>query len=257
MLSCLSRASWRAQTTELAVGQSHDGAPAANSEAGTSCRADHSEDVVAGISETKTSSSRCRFSQMATVTADEIATPDAEKKYTHKEDIDPALIPRPRMSFRNREEARKFYSIYAEEVGFGLCYGNNKPYSYIIHCNNEGNNTYFKKKEELRVRDNTSKKTHCMSKMKLKRIYDENKEEIAVVIEYVDLMQNHPCFKKKQETINLSEHKEKDPVFLEFVDDLQAADVPHHSIQNIVRDMHGGGEHVPITKRDLENRQLM
>jgi hypothetical protein len=64
-----------------------------------------------------------------------------------KEDIDPALIPRPGMSFRNREEARKFYSIYAEEVGFGLCYGNNKPYSYIIHCNNEGNNTYFKKKK--------------------------------------------------------------------------------------------------------------
>jgi hypothetical protein len=92
--------------------------------------------------------------------------------------------------------------------------------------------------------------------MKLKRIYDENKEEIAVVIEYVDLMHNHPCFKKKQETINLSEHKEKDPVFLEFVDDLQAADVPHHSIQNIVRDMHGGGEHIPITKRDLENRSV-
>jgi hypothetical protein len=47
-----------------------------------------------------------------------------------------------------------------------------------------------------------------MSKMKLKRIYHENKKEIAVVIEHVDLMPNHPCFKKKQETINLSKHKE-------------------------------------------------
>ncbi|KAG0525779.1 hypothetical protein BDA96_06G086400, partial [Sorghum bicolor] len=78
-----SSASRTAHTTEVAVGQGHDGALAANSEAGTSCRADRTEDVVAGISETITSSSRCGFSQMAIVTANEIATPDAEKKYTH------------------------------------------------------------------------------------------------------------------------------------------------------------------------------
>jgi len=43
-----------------------------------------------------------------------------------KEDIDPALIPRPGMSFRNRKEARAFYEAYAEEVGFNLSYGNSK-----------------------------------------------------------------------------------------------------------------------------------
>ena len=173
-----------------------------------------------------------------------------------KEDIDPALIPRPGMSFRNRKEARAFYEAYAEEVGFNLSYGNSKTYSYIIQCSNEGVHTYFKKNEELRVRNNTTKKTHCMSKMKLKRIYDENKNEISVVIEQVDLMHNHPCLKKKEEIINMRSHKEKDPILLEFVDDLQAADVPHHSIQNIVRDMHGGGENVPMTRRDLENRSV-
>jgi hypothetical protein len=173
-----------------------------------------------------------------------------------KEDIDPALIPRPGMSFRDRDEARAFYAAYAEKVGFGLSYGNSKPYSYIIHCSNEGVHTYFKKDEELRVRNNTSSKTHCMSKMKLKRIYDENKNEVSVVIEQVDLMHNHPLFKKKEEKVNIRSHKEKDPVFLEFVDGLQAADVPHHSIQNIVRDMHGGGENVPMTRRDLENRSV-
>jgi len=160
------------------------------------------------------------------------------------------------MSFRNRKEARAFYEAYAEEVGFNLSYGNSKTYSYIIQCSNEGVHTYFKKNEELRVRNNTTKKTHCMSKMKLKRIYDENKNEISVVIEQVDLMHNHPCLKKKEEIINMRSHKEKDSVLLEFVDDLQAADVPHHSIQNIVRDMHGGGENVPMTRRDLENRSV-
>lgn len=99
------------------------------------------------------------------------------------EDIDPALIPRPGMSFRNREEARKFYTAYASKVGFGVSYGNIKPYSYIINCSHEGTGNYYKKDEDLRVRNNTSKKTHCLSKMKLKRIYDENKNEISVVIE--------------------------------------------------------------------------
>ncbi|CAD6221634.1 unnamed protein product [Miscanthus lutarioriparius] len=224
-----SSASQTMHTTNVAVAdgrseQDHDGLPACISEGGTSsCTPGRNEDVVAGISEAGTSSSRGMFSPMAIVTESENATPDAEKKYTHKEDIDPALIPRPGMSFRNRKEARAFYEAYAEE--------------------------------ELRVRNNTTKKTHCMSKMKLKRIYDENKNEISVVIEQVDLMHNHPCLKKKEEIINMRSHKEKDPVLLEFVDDLQAADVPHHSIQNIVRDMHGGGENVPMTRRDLENRK--
>jgi hypothetical protein len=115
-----------------------------------------------------------------------------------KEDIDHALITRLGMSFRDRKEARASYEAYAEKAGFGLSYGNSKTYLYIIHCSNEGVHTYFKKDEDLRVRNNTSRKTHCMSKMKLKKIYDEKKNEISVVIEQVDLMHNHPLFKKKE-----------------------------------------------------------
>jgi hypothetical protein len=172
------------------------------------------------------------------------------------EDIDPALIPKPRMSFRDRDEARAFYEAYAEKAGFNLSYGNIKTYSYIINCSTEGVYEYYKKDEDLRVRNNTTKKTHCLAKMKLKRVYDENKKEISVVIEQVNLMHNHPMLKKPEETVNMPSHKEKDPVFLEMVDGLQAADVSHSSIQHYVRDTHGGGDNVPITKKDLENRSV-
>jgi hypothetical protein len=78
---------------------------------------------------------------------------------TQKEDIDPALIPRPGMSFKDRNEARAFYEAYAKKAGFGLSYGNSKTYSYIIHYSNEGVHTCFKKDEDLHVRNNTSRKT--------------------------------------------------------------------------------------------------
>ena len=49
-------------------------------------------------------------------------------------------------------------------------------------------------------------------------------------------------------------HKYKNPLLLEYVDDLQSNDVPNHSIRNILRDMHGGEENIAMTDRDLENR---
>jgi hypothetical protein len=61
-----------------------------------------------------------------------------------KEDIDPALIPRLGVSFRDQKEARAFYEAYAEKAGFGLSYGNGKTYLYIIHCSNEGVHTLRK-----------------------------------------------------------------------------------------------------------------
>jgi len=84
-----SSASQTMHTTNVAVadgrsGQGHDSLPACISEGGTSsCTPGRNEDVVAGISEAGTSSSRGMFSPMAIVTESENATPDAEKKYTH------------------------------------------------------------------------------------------------------------------------------------------------------------------------------
>lgn len=80
-----SAASQSKPTTEVVVadgrsGQGDDGLP----EAGTSsCTPSRNENVVAAISESGTSTSRCMLAPMATLTASEIGTPDFEKKYTH------------------------------------------------------------------------------------------------------------------------------------------------------------------------------
>ena len=169
-----------------------------------------------------------------------------------EDSIDPELVPRPGMSFRTEKDAIEFFSRYAEKVGFGINLGNGKPYSRIVRCSKEGK-CEFHKKDSPRKRNKTSKKTGCKSKLKLQFVKNRFKQIERVVIEQAHLDYNHK-FLKPGETQHLSSHKKKEPVIFEYIDELHKSEVPPQCVKNIMREMHGGDENVPITSRDLENR---
>jgi len=91
-----------------------------------------------------------------------------------------------------------------------------------------------------------------MIKLKFRR--DEESNEKVAEIEQVRLDHNHVLLPKPTETKQMRAHKNKDPLLLDYVDDLQANDVPNHCVRNIIRGMHGGEENIAMTDKDLENR---
>ena len=109
------------------------------------------------------------------------------------------------------------------------------------------------KKDSPRKRNKTSKKTGCKSKLKLQFVKNRFKQIERVVIEQAHLDHNHK-FLRPKETQHMSSHKGKEPVIFEYIDELHKSEVPPHCVKNIMREMHGGDENVPVTSRDLKNR---
>lgn len=176
--------------------------------------------------------------------------------YTHMTNtIDPSLVPKVGMSFKNDIAAKEFFSIYAKEVGFPVKLENSKTHLRIIHCNREGVYEYFKGDENLRTRNRTTMKTNCKAKLKLKCLFDSNKVEVCVVIEQAHLKHNHRFSKSNMETTQMACHKQKDSEILEFVDEMHVRGVPNHCINNMTREIHGGTKNLPMTFRDLESRK--
>jgi hypothetical protein len=171
-----------------------------------------------------------------------------------KDDIPPGFIPRQGMRFKTDNEAKWFFRRYALQAGFGFNMGNKKPYSRIIRCCCEGNWDFYKKDSgSPRVRNKTSSKSGCKVKMKLSFEYDRYRQLDAAVIDYVNLVHNHPLL-SSEEVKNHRSHKVKDPGFLKYIDQLQDCNVPPASVSNIIREMHGGPGNVPFSERDLQNR---
>lgn len=168
--------------------------------------------------------------------------------------MDKAIVPKPGMSFKTEKEAKEFYKRYAQLAGFDINMGNLKTYSRVMRCSLEGKGAFYKGDEDLRTRNNMSKKTHCKPQVKFKRIYDNEGEEEGMVIERVNLFHNHRLQPKQTVTQHMRGHKSKEPALLEVIDELQAADASSQSIRNLLGNMHGGPENVPITTRDIENR---
>ncbi|WVZ77854.1 hypothetical protein U9M48_025667 [Paspalum notatum var. saurae] len=191
----------------------------------------------------------------ATLTEAEIATPDNERTYSHDPSIDTSLVPKEGMAFRTEKDACSFYERYAKAAGFGVYKGNKRTYSRILHCKNNGVGKYYKKDPLERVRNKTSQKTKCKAKLKLKKILGKQKKVEGVEIEQAFLLHNHVLLPSGRSTSNMRSHKEKDPMLMELLDELQDCDVPAHTAKNVMREMHGGIENVPITDRDMENRR--
>lgn len=174
--------------------------------------------------------------------------------FEQKENMDNAMVPKVGMSFKTEHEAHEFYRRYAQLAGFDINMGNKKTYSRVMRCTREGKGEFYLGDEDLSTRNYTTKKTQCKARVKFKRVYDNEGNEEAMVIEWVKLFHNHILQPKPTETQHMSGHKSKDPALFEVIDELQAADVSSQCIRNVLGNMHGGPEIVPLTARDIENR---
>lgn len=167
----------------------------------------------------------------------------------------PEFIPVHGLVFTTEEEAKQFYARYAEKAGFGISLGNNKKFSRVIKCSNAGKGEFYKK-GETRVRNKTSKKTCCNAYIKLKKTYGTDKQLTSFMVDYAQLEHNHPLNPSSGVTKQMRSHKRLEPVMFQFIDDMQNSGVPHENMLNMMSEMHGGEENIPITVRDIENRYI-
>ncbi|PUZ60955.1 hypothetical protein GQ55_4G225700 [Panicum hallii var. hallii] len=145
-------------------------------------------------------SSSNRLSPMATLSAAQVqVSPIQEELHTH-EAMDYALVPMAGMSFRTEDEAKEFYRRYAELAGFDISLGNRKTFSRVMRCTRVGKGGFYKGDEDLRIRNNTSKKTRCKAQVKFRRVYDSLGNEEGMVIEWANLFHNHILQPKQTET---------------------------------------------------------
>ena len=83
--------------------------------------------------------------------------------------IDPRLVPKVGMTFSGVDEAYKFYSRYAYEVGFPLKKYRERKNCKWLNCSMEGKRS-VRGISNPKVRSTSSKRTQCKAGMKLKKI---------------------------------------------------------------------------------------
>ena len=91
--------------------------------------------------------------------------------------------------------------------------------------------------------------------MKLKEVENEDREyDGKVMVENIRLLHNHPLAKTPTVTNQMECHKHKDETVMELVDELNTSNVPINCTINMLSEMHGGEQNVPLTARDIGNR---
>ncbi|KAL6614566.1 hypothetical protein ACP70R_036836 [Stipagrostis hirtigluma subsp. patula] len=179
-------------------------------------------------------------------------TPDENRVYTHCSSLDQKIVPFRRQKFSDEEAGYRFYLQYAEASGFGVSKGNSKKFSRTFNCNCTGKWEYYKP-GETRQRNKTTKKTKCKAKIKLKKVYDDSGAIDHLYVDLLRLEHNHPLLPTPNATKQMVCHKNKDGTYMNYIDSLQQSGVPKHCVMNIMSEMHGGEDNIPITERDLDN----
>ncbi|RCV30402.1 hypothetical protein SETIT_6G091700v2 [Setaria italica] len=190
------------------------------------------------------------FSPLATLNANQMIAREEEiPPQTHQnESMDPNMIPREGMSFHTEAETKAFYMRYAQLAEFGVKMCNKKKFSRVMRCSCEGKGDFYKGDEALQVRNKTTVKTKCKAHLKFTRVYDSEGNEVDMVIEKANLFHNH-LLHTPLKTKQMRSHKSTELVLYQIIDKLQEASMSTQSIKNVLQNMHGGVELVPITSR--------
>ena len=85
-----------------------------------------------------------------------------------EKNIDPTIVPTVGMTFKDVDDAYKFYKRYAYEVGFPLKKYREKTFSKWINCSREGKSAP-KSNDTPRMRNRSSGRTQCKAGIKLKK----------------------------------------------------------------------------------------
>jgi predicted class III extradiol MEMO1 family dioxygenase len=87
-----------------------------------------------------------------------------------------------------------------------------------------------------RIRNTCSKRTQCKAGMKLKKIYDDAKDNvISVQIDLVNYEHNHEFLKKDTEKGQLQCNKTHDREYMEFLSAMQESRIPQHCIMDLLQ----------------------
>jgi hypothetical protein len=169
------------------------------------------------------------------------------------DNIDIRLIPKVGMTFCNVDKAYNFYSRYTYEVGFPLKKYREQKFCKWLNCSMEGKNAEMGVGNP-RMCNTCSKRTQCKAEMKLKKNYDDDKENvISVRIDLVNFEHNHEFLKKDTDKGQLQCNKTHDRDYMEFLSAMQESKIPQHCIMDFVSEMHGSPENGPITVQDMSN----
>jgi hypothetical protein len=146
-----------------------------------------------------------------------------------------------------------FIKQYTYEVGFPVKRYREKTHCKWLNCSREGK-CGSSAGDRPRVRRKQSGRTQCKVRIKLRKIYDDDKNSVIYVrIELVNLEHNHEFITQENEKRHLRCNKIRDPELVEFVGAMHDGRVPQHCIVDMISDMHDGPENVPITAQDLRN----
>ncbi|RLN35298.1 hypothetical protein C2845_PM03G25950 [Panicum miliaceum] len=155
------------------------------------------------------------------------------------------------MTFASVDHAYYFYSVYAEEAGFGCKKYREKPYNKWLVCTREGA-CAAGDDPDPKDHNRGSKRCGCRAGLKLRKRLGPDKKVTSVTIELFEPSHNHPLL-TKQAAKHCYSAKRRDPSYKEFINQLHDSHVPQSSIIDFMENMHGGLENMPFTKRDLEN----
>jgi hypothetical protein len=169
-----------------------------------------------------------------------------------RKNIDPNIVSTVGMTFKDVDDAYKFYKRYAYEVGFPLNKYREKTFSKWINCSREGKSAP-RPNDTPRMRNRNSGRTQCKARMKLKKYMMMKKMVVAAKIELVNLEHNHEFITDEAEKQHLRCNKSRDAEFINFVDATHDSRVPQHCIVDFISDMHDRPENVPVTAQDLKN----
>ncbi|KAI4994417.1 hypothetical protein ZWY2020_029465 [Hordeum vulgare] len=95
-----------------------------------------------------------------------------------------------------------------------------------------------------------SRRVNCKAAVKMKK---KGKEWIY---EKVLLKHSHTLNPDACELKHIRSHKNKDPVIMELIDDLQTCDVSPNATMNVLTRFHGNRDLMPWNERDLQNRKV-
>ncbi|TVU13341.1 hypothetical protein EJB05_40393, partial [Eragrostis curvula] len=161
-----------------------------------------------------------------------------------------SIVPNEEKRFATGDEAYDFYCYYASKAGFSVRITKTRDSVLELSCKKQGKWEFYKPGQD-RVREKMSMRCACKAFVKVKW----NKKKDYWFFERIRMEHNHPLHPSPTQTQFMHAHKNKDPVMMEFVDQLYRANVNHNSTVNVLSEIHGGRQNLPFTEMDLKNRR--
>jgi hypothetical protein len=147
--------------------------------------------------------------------------------------------------FATEQEGYAFYMQYARAARFESKKHKNMAISRVYACSRQGSSEFYKGGDKCK-RAKMSKRIGCMASLKLKgkEWFDER----------VELEHNHTLDPDQCEVKHMRSHKNKHPVMMDYVDNMQHSGVSPNATVNVLTKLHGDYEHMLMNTHDLENR---